>query len=228
MVVPDLPNVASVALKAGHRRMARKRDKRPVPGLPKLSRPYVRIPAEEPISLERAVEEGLLIARSALTMDVKNRIIVSALRDDHRFDAAETASWVALELTHLSAEQAGYAARMTELANSLTSARGTTSKEHDYGPRDFRQLTRRGLAYASLSDELARLVDDRDFVESVTEDARSQAWSELGTAIESRLDHGPMQKPDADYELERDTRLRAFIAIDLARLRRSAGEIDSH
>jgi hypothetical protein len=30
----------------------------------------------QPISVERAVEEGLLIARSAVTMDVKNRIIV--------------------------------------------------------------------------------------------------------------------------------------------------------
>jgi len=207
--------------------MARNRGQRPVPGPAKPSRPYVRIPPAKPISLERAVEEGLLIARSALTMDVKNRIIVSALREDHRFDATETASWVALELTSLSAEQAEYAERMSELANTLTSARGTTSKEHDYGPRDFRLLTRRGLAYAALSEELARLVDDQPFVASVVEDARHQAWSELGTAIELRLDLGPMQQPDADYALERDTRLRAFLAIDLARLRRSAGEIAS-
>ena len=207
--------------------MARNRGQRPIPGPAKPSRPYVRIPPAKPISLERAVEEGLLIARSALTMDVKNRIIVSALREDRRFDAAETASWVALELTSLSDEQAEYAERMAELANTLTSARGTTSKEHDYGPRDFRLLTRRGLAYAALSEELARLVDDRPFVASVVEDARHQAWSELGTAIELRLDLGPMQQPDADYALERDTRLRAFLAIDLARLRRSAGEIAS-
>ena len=200
--------------------MVRKRDSRLAAHLR-----YVRGPIAEPITLERAVEEGLLIARSALTMDVKNRIIVSALRDDHRFDAAETASWVALELASLSAEQAGYAARMSELAKTLTKARGTTSKEHDYGPRDHRLLARRGLAYASLSKELARLVDDPEFVESVVEDARSTAWSELGAAIGSRLDLGPMQHPDADYALERDTRLRAFIAIDLARLRRSAGQV---
>ena len=131
----------------------------------------------------------------------------------------------ALPSTSLSGEQAEYAERMSQLANTLTSSRGTTSKEHDYGPRDFRLLTRRGLAYAALSGQLARLLDDPDFVESVVEDARGQAWSELGTAIESRLDLAPPHHPDADYELERDTRLRAFIAIDLARLRRSAGEI---
>lgn len=205
--------------------MARKREQRPGAGGVTPSRPYKRTPMAEPISVERAVEEGLLIARSALTMDVKNRIIVSVLRDDHRFDAIETASWVALELKNLSLEQAGYAERMNHLAVEVTSQHGPRRHEHDYGPRDYRLLTRRGLAYASLSNELARLVDEPTFVESVVEDARGQAWSELGTAIQSRLDLGPMQQPDADYVLERDTRLRAFIAIDFARLRRSAGEI---
>ena len=205
--------------------MARKREQRQGKGPLTPSRPYKRTPVAEPISVERAVEEGLLIARSALTMDVKNRIIVSALRDDHRFDAIETASWVALELKNLSREQAEYAERMSHLAVEVTDRHGPRRHEHDYGPRDYRQLTRRGLAYASLSDELARLVDEPAFVESVVEDARGQAWSELGTAIQSRLDLGPMQQPDADYALERDTRLRAFIAIDFARLRLNAGEI---
>jgi hypothetical protein len=203
--------------------MARKREPRHAPGRPKPSRPYVRTPVAEPISVERAVEEGLLIARSALTMDVKNRIIVSALRDDHPFDAAETASWVGLELTNLSLEQADYAQRMSRLAVEVNDLHGPRRHEHDYGPRDHRLLTRRGLAYASLSEELARLVNDPTFVESVVEDARGQAWSELGAAIGSRLDLGPMQHPDVDYALERDTRLRAFIAIDFARLRRGAG-----
>jgi hypothetical protein len=199
--------------------MARKRKTRAP------DRPYVRAPMAEPITVERAVEEGLLIARSALTMDVKNRIIVSALRDDHGFDAAETASWVGLELRSLSLEQSEHAKRMDHLAIEVTDSHGPTRHEHDYGPRDYRALTRRGLAYASLSEELSRLVDDADFVERVVEDARNQAWSELGTAIEARLDLGPMQQPDADYALERDTRMRAFIAIDLARLQRSVGEI---
>lgn len=203
--------------------MARKRGAGSVPGHPRPARPYVRTPPAEPISVERAVEEGLLIARSALTMEVKNRIIVSALRDDHRFEAAETAAWVVLELINLSAEQAGYAERMSQLVETGVDVGRTTSKEHNYGPRDHRLLARRGLAYAALSEHLARLVDDAHFVASVVEGARAQAWSELGTAIESRLDLGPMEHPDADYAMERDTRLRALVAIDLARLRRSAG-----
>ena len=205
--------------------MAKKRDQRPNASRVTPSRPYKKTPVAEPISVERAVEEGLLIARSALTMDVKNRIIVSALRDDHHFDAIETAAWVALELKNLSGEQAEYAERMNRLAAEVTDPQGARRPDHGYGPRDYRQLTRRGLAYASLSNELARLVDEPSFVESVVEDARGKAWSELGTAIQSRLDLGPMQQPDADYTLERDTRLRAFIAIDFARLRLSAGEI---
>ena len=205
--------------------MARKRDQHAGTGRLIPSRPYKKTPVAEPISVERAVEEGLLIARSALTMDVKNRIIVSALRDDQRFDSIETASWVALDLKNLSLEQAEHAERMNLLAVEVTDLHGPRRDEHNYGPRDYRILTRRGLAYASLSAELARLVDEPAFIESVVEDARSQAWSELGTAIQSRLDLGPMQQPDAAYALERDTRLRAFIAIDFARLRHSAGEI---
>jgi len=226
-VTSDLPNVASVVLKAGHRRMARKREPRPDAGRPKPGRPYVRTAIAEPISVERAVEEGLLIARSALTMEVKNRIIVSALRDDHRFDPVETASWVRLDLKILSVEQAAYSERMNQLAVEVTDSRGSSSRSHDYGPRDYRMLTRRGLAYASLSEGLSRLVDDPAFVESVVEDARGQAWSELGTVIQSRLDLAPMLRPDADYALERDTRLQAFLAIDLARLQWTASEMPS-
>ena len=77
----------------------------------------------------------------------------------------------------------------------------------------------------ALSHELARLVDDAAFIESVVEDARGQAWSELGDAIESRLALTPAYQPDADYALDRDTRLRELLAIDLAQLERTAGKL---
>jgi hypothetical protein len=187
-------------------------------------RPYVREPAAEPITIERAVEEGLLIVRSALTMEIKNRIIVSALRDDRPFDAAEAATWVGLELEHLSREQADYAKRMNHLAVTVKGARGPKLHTHDYGPRDYRSLTRRGMAYSALSAELERLESDADFVSGVVEDARGRAWSELGGAIVSRLDLVPAEPPpDPDYAVGRDARLRSFVEVDLANLSALSG-----
>jgi hypothetical protein len=199
--------------------MVRKRD-------PRLAahRPYVRAPIAEPITVERAVEEGLLIARSALTMEVKNRIIVSAVRDNNTFDATEAATWVAHELKHLAREQAEYAKRMNQLAVEVTGARGPSQHSHDYGPRDFRLLTRRGMAYAALSTDLERLVDDPGFVTGVVEDARIQAWAELGTAIEARLALAPAEvSAGPGYEDGRDKRLRSFIEVDLANLAALSG-----
>lgn len=199
--------------------MARKRAPRPA-----ATRGYVRGPIAEPITIERAVEEGLLIARSALTMEVKNRIIVSALRDNNTFDAAEAATWVRLELEHLAHEQAEYAKRMNELAIQVTVATGPSMHSHDYGPRDYRILTRRGVAYAALSADLERLVDDAEFVTGVVEAARSKAWTELGMAIDSRLALVPAEvSAGPDYEAGRDERLRSFIEVDLANLAALSG-----
>ncbi|HEY8912832.1 hypothetical protein [Lacisediminihabitans sp.] len=200
--------------------MARKRERRSEP-----VRPYVPVPRAEPITVERAVEEGMLIARSALTMEVKNRIIVGALRDDLAFDPAETADLVKSELAVLSREQAGYARRMNRLAVAVSGARGSSIRDHDYGPRDYRVLTQRGKIYAALSAELERLVEDAGFVDEIVETARAQAWAELGRTIVGRLERALGAHRDPDYAIDRDTRLRAFIAIDLARLQRSAGEI---
>jgi hypothetical protein len=193
--------------------MAKKRNRRSVP-----ERPYVPTPPGEPITVEHAVEEGLLIARSALTMEVKNRIIVGALRDDRAFDPAETAELVKNKLTTLSHEQAGYAKRMRRLAVAVTNGRAPHSQEHDYGPRDYRTLTRRGIIYAALSSTLARLVDDAEFVGEVVESARGQAWSELGRTIEFRLDRAFGAERDADYAIDRIDRLRSLIEVDLANL----------
>jgi hypothetical protein len=193
--------------------MMKKRDRRKAP-----ARPYVPAPAVEPITVEHAVEEGLLIARSALTMEVKNQIIVRALRDDRTFDPLDVAKLVARELRSFAREQEGYARRMNRLAVSVTD--GPSSREHDYGPRDYRMLTQRGLIYSSLSGELARLADDAAFVADVVEAAREQAWAELGKAIEARLQWMSGATPDSDYASERDERLRSFIGTDLADLAR--------
>ncbi|WP_394769063.1 hypothetical protein [Lacisediminihabitans sp.] len=197
--------------------MARKRERRSAP-----ARPYVPVPRAEPITVEHAVEEAMLIARSALTMEVKNRIIVGALRDDLAFDPAETAGLVKSELAVLSREQAGYARRMNRLAVAVSGARGSSIRDHDYGPRDYRVLTHRGKIYAALSEELERLVGDEAFVDDVVETARAQAWAELGRTIVSRLERTFGAHRDPDYAIDRIDRMRSLVEVDLAALDRKS------
>ncbi|TXN31320.1 hypothetical protein [Lacisediminihabitans profunda] len=197
--------------------MAKKRERRSAP-----ARPYVPVPRAEPITVEHAVEEGMLIARSALTMEVKNRIIVGALRDDLAFDPAETADLVKRELAVLSQEQAGYARRMSRLAVAVSGARGSSIRDHDYGPRDYRALTHRGKIYAALSEELERLVDDEEFVQEIVETARAQAWAELGRTIVGRLERAMRVDRDPDYAIDRIDRMRSLVEVDLAALDRGS------
>jgi hypothetical protein len=73
-----------------------------------------------------------------------------------------------------------------------------------------------------LAAELERLSEDPDFVADLAERARVQAWAEVGGAIESRLiDSIPLPR-DADYEAEKDARVRALIDINLRALEKQA------
>jgi hypothetical protein len=185
-----------------------------------LSRPYVAPPKSEPITVERAVEEGLLIARSALTMAVKNHIIVRVLGDNRVFNRLESARFAKLELRRLSREQSNYAARMDQTAATAASVPGASQHQHDYRAADYGPLTQRAAIYTALSTELDQLRDDPEFVAGVVESARSDAWAELGKTVEARLDRIFRPAPGGDYELEREHRMQELREIDLAKLAR--------
>lgn len=191
----------------------------------KATRPYVKQPEREPVTLQHAVEEGILIARSALTMEVKNHIIVSTLRDDQRFDVAVTAGFVAHELGDLATEQAEYATRMDRAAAAALTARGSARHQHDYHSLDHPALTRRSEIYRSLAAKLQRLATDDEFIAAVVNAAREQAWGEISTAIQARLNTVYSAEADADsiagdvdYVRDRDERIAVFLAMDLAGL----------
>lgn len=193
--------------------MARKRDRPKAP-----ARPYVAPEVIEPISVPRATEEGLLIAKSALTMDVKNHVIVRALRDDRSFDADEVALFVREGLHRLADDHAGYAKRMDKAAVAAIDAAGPQVHGHDYRARDYRALTQRATIYSAMSRELERLRADDEFVVSVVWSARDRAWDEISAAIESRLDWVTGPPPDLDYDNQRGLRLADLVMIDIAGL----------
>jgi hypothetical protein len=178
-------------------------------------------------AVQRAVDEGLLLARFAVVMDVKNHIIVSALRDDAPFDAAVSALEVRQSLARLAGEQAGYAERVTDVLKTRAArARGNVKHEHDYHPEDLGSLDLRHAVYSRVAEQLLALAADESYVGEIVETARRDAWGELGGAVEVRLDRLPRPPvKNADYERNRARRIRALVEEDLAALKQQMDDI---
>ena len=178
-------------------------------------------------AVQRAVDEGLLIARFAVVMDVKNHIIVSALRHDEPFDADATAREVKQSLVRLAAEQSDYADRVTDvLRERAARARGSVRHEHDYHPEDLGSLDLRHAVYSRVAARLRVLADEADYVAEIVETARQDAWGDLGGAVEMRLDTLPTSPvKDADYTRNRARRIRTLIDVDFAALKKQMDDI---
>jgi hypothetical protein len=169
------------------------------------------IPAQQ---IARAIDEGVLIARSALRLMAKNHIIVGTLRRDVSLEMLDVAGYVRDELARLSREETASAARMETEASAAAHAFGALRHQHDYRPADLTTLHQRARIYRALSTELLRLRDDEDFVAAVAEDARADAWGEIGAVLDARLDLLAQIAAEADT---RAVRMRA-VQRDVANL----------
>jgi hypothetical protein len=161
------------------------------------------IPAQHPA---RAIDEGVLIARSALTLMAKNHLIVGTLRRDESLASLDLPGFVRDELSRLADEQSASAERMEVEEGAAAQAFGALRHQHDYRPADLQTLRQRADIYRALAAELLRLRDDAEFVSSVAEDARADAWSEIGAVLDARLDMLAAISAEADT---RAARMRA-------------------
>ncbi|MEL0627441.1 hypothetical protein V6245_10840 [Salinibacterium amurskyense] len=151
--------------------------------------------APEPVEeapIERVVEEGVLIARNAVRMAVKNRIIVDAARDHLDYDDGALAGLVHVEFDHL-ADQAERLLKVTRTERNRAVQEGLTE----------------GLRQASMDGEL---------ISNIIDEARELAWSEIGTAIIAKLRDAYMPEADPQYQKNRETRLRELRNINFAEL----------
>jgi hypothetical protein len=184
----------------------------------KAERPYVKQPELEPASLTEAVDEGALIARSTLVMEVKNHIILLTLRDSQALDRAEAADFVSHEFVDLAEEQKGYARRMEHAADIAERGEGSALDREGYRSLDAPALVRRAAISHALAEELERQSRDQTSIDEVVEAARLRAWAEVSQVIEDRLDALYQLPVGADYERDRDERIAAFLALDFAAL----------
>ena len=146
----------------------------------------------EPAPVERVVEEGILISHTAVRMQVRNHLIVSAIRDGSDYDPEELAEFARAELEHLAAQ------------NVLLARE---------------QLTGRNIAiYRGLANAQRDLAADDAAIAKIVEQSRQEAWQEISGAVATTLAARAVDPRDPDYETDRDERLRALLSVDLAKL----------
>jgi hypothetical protein len=181
----------------------------------------------KPVSISRATEEGLLIARAALIMEVKNQIILDAIRDGRPYDVARVIDVAKRELGVLARENDDSADRTRQLAAQVLTPEGSRDRE-GYQADDHRSLTDRATIHARVSAELERLSGDDEYLRDVADNAQARAWSEVGDAIASRLLRNLPVVPDRFYEQEKEARIKALYRINLHALERQAKKAAKH
>ena len=164
---------------------------------------FVAPPVVPPGPVERVVEEGVLIATSAVRMAIKNRIIVAVLRDGAAFDASEAATDARAEFAVLAQRNAASAQQVWPEGN------------WEDEPRDDTDLLRHREIFLGLEAALRATAADDEQLDSLVTSARDDALAEVVGTMAPR---SYSARDDAAYDADRAERMRLLVAVDLAEL----------
>jgi hypothetical protein len=168
------------------------------------------------LSVERTIEEGLLIALTAVRMAVKNQIILGVLRDKSDYQVDDYAEVARSQLTLLVAENEDHATRMR--AAALEPMAPSLRADPDLGAAETKRLETLEKVHSGLAIVLRAFGDDDEKVLQIAETARQNAWDEIGDAWIAKLTADLPEPLDANYRSQRAGRLQEFVYIDLAGL----------
>jgi hypothetical protein len=156
-------------------------------------------------STERIVDEGMLIAIAAVRMALKNRIIVSALREHTDYVDADYRAWARLELGEVARQNDEDSTRVERLGSYLSrTSKSGKGREVENKRRDVIRLGRRRTLHDNVAERL--------------EKARADALQEINEALATRLLAQRIDPRQPGYAAARAERMRAVGAIDLAAL----------
>lgn len=178
-----------------------------------------------PATLDELVDDGLLIAESAARMSVKNELILRAVRDHADFKPELSREVAREELRRLAVETRADARRVEEARERAEDRPGKAVYQDDYRAGDVRHLDRRSEALAALADRLIRLSADDSHLDGLVDEARRQAWDEVGGTIAERTEQAWSPRTTrriSAAERERRTSLVLDDLEDLAREHRTA------
>jgi hypothetical protein len=182
---------------------------------------YKPLPQEPIAPIDRVVEEGVLITASSVRMAIKNKVIVGALRDDRKFDAEALGEAAREEFLALADENITTAKRLERLGHWAYSTGdadiGDPFVDEDEIDEEHR---RRPKVHYALAKALRAEADNPERIRAIVEQARDDAWEEIGRELRNRLRNtGYLPDDDPKYEKMRAKRLKDFIRRDLAALR---------
>jgi len=175
------------------------------------------LPPSKPPSLEDAVSEGLMLAEYAGRLKLKNKIIVGALTREQPYDPTQYLGDARAVLIRLASESERDADRVAGERQLVATMQGKAAHAHDYRYADAPNLEHREAVSVALAETLRARGEDNDYLLGFIESARSDAWADVSRAVEDSLDRSNIVV-DADYERDRDKRMRLLVSEDLAKL----------
>jgi hypothetical protein len=177
----------------------------------------------EPPPVERIVAEGVIIADSVVRLKLRNRVIVAALRDRENFRRAELVAQASKQLRALASNELETAERVRRRRDDRF-VEGPLLDDPEFDEDGLRESRRRESVHRALAEALHLHAHDFAALEEVVEQARTQAWLEVGPVIAKRASDTAVRFiPDAHYETQRSERIAALIALDLADLAAERG-----
>jgi len=178
-------------------------------------------------STARIVDEGMLIALSAVRMALKNRIIVAALRDHNDYDPSVYAALARQELHEVARQNDEDSTRVERLGSYLARTTGKgKGRELENKRRDVVRLGRRRTLHDNVAERLREIAADDDRVAEIVEKARADALQEINDALSARLLAQKVDPRQPGYAAERAERMRAVGKIDLAALAKRTRHTD--
>jgi len=183
------------------------------------------IPVPSP-SIEAQIEDGVLVALSAVRLAVTNRLIVRSLRDGKDYDAQRLRLRVTTEILKLAVEKEKDARRIRTMRQSVGEKPGAAGGPNDFRARDARVLDRRAEVSAGLAARLAELATDPDVVGDIADRAHDAFLDEFAVSVAGGVRAFKNPAPGASLSaMDRNLELQSLSEdLDrLGRVRRAAG-----
>ncbi|HZU92245.1 MAG TPA: asparagine synthase [Microbacterium sp.] len=166
-----------------------------------------------------AIAEGVAIATSAARLAVKNHILVGTIAEDGVFDTEKYIDDTREALRAMAEEAEQSEKALAELRRRARGRHSDPVGTHDYRDRDVRNLRRRAKQSHGVAAKLREMMENREELGVIVEEARQAAWADVRHNLDRRLRvEGMRPDQDPDYERMREARMQALRLVDLQAL----------
>ena len=162
-----------------------------------------------------AIAEGVAIATAAARLAVKNHILIGTIAEDGVFDMDKYIDDAREALRAMAEESEEAAATVTALRKRARGRHSDPVGTHDYRDRDVRNLRRRAKQSTGVAVRLREIMQDRERLAEIVEEARDAAWADVRHNLDRRLRVEGMRP---DYNRMREARMQALRLVDLQAL----------